>query len=257
MSLANACDSHIHINDAAAVDAYRAVQGQQGTSRVVIVTPRPHVTDNTITMGAIASLGIANARGVAVIRPDVTDAGLRTMDAAGIRGIRFSTHQPVGQVVSIDMIEPLSKRIAPLGWHVQIHMNADQVVENAALLGRLPSAIVFDHMGRIPHSDADKHRAFGIIRGLVDRGRTWVKVSGPYLDDPEGGPRFAAAVPLARAWVAAAPDRCVWGSDWPHPLARVPKPKDRELIDLLDEWAPDAAIRTKILVDNPAELYFP
>jgi len=252
----SACDSHIHINDAAAVEAYRRVQAVQCTSRVVIVTPRVHVTDNTVTMNAIASLGLRNARGVGVVRPDVTDAKLREMDAAGIRGIRFTVYQPVGQVVSIDMIEPLSKRIAPLGWHVQLHMRADQVVDNAEMLERLPSAIVFDHMGRLPHGEGAKHPAFDVICRLIDRGRTWVKLSGPYLDDPEGRPRFAAAAPIAKAWIAAAPNRLVWGSDWPHPLAQDPKPKGRELIDLLDDWAPDAPTRTRILVDNPSELYF-
>jgi len=254
--MAEACDSHIHINDAAAVLAYRRAQAVQCTARVVIVTPRVHVTDNSTTMDAIASLGLRNARGVGVVRPDVTDAKLREMDAAGIRGIRFTVYQPVGQVVGIEMIEPLSKRIAALGWHVQLHMRADQIVDNASLLERLPSAIVFDHMGRIPAGEGAKHPAFGVIRRLIDRGRTWVKLSGPYLDDPEGGPRFAAAVPLAQAWIAAAPHRLVWGSDWPQPLAQEPKPKGRELIDLLDDWSPDASTRTRILVDNPSELYF-
>ena len=254
--MAEACDSHIHINDAAAVVAYRRAQAVQCTARVVIVTPRVHVTDNSITMDAIASLGLRNARGVGVVRPDVTDAKLREMDAAGIRGIRFTVYQPVGQVVGIEMIEPLSKRIAPLGWHVQLHMRADQIVDNAAMLERLPSAIVFDHMGRIPAGEGAKHPAFGVIRRLIDSGRTWVKLSGPYLDDPEGGPRFAAAIPLAQAWIAAAPHRLVWGSDWPQPLAQEPKPKGRELIDLLDDWTPDEQARTRILVDNPSELYF-
>jgi len=175
----SACDSHIHINDVADVEAYRRAQAAQCTSRVVIVTPRVHVTDNSITMGAIAALGLFKARGVGVVRPDVTDAKLREMDAAGIRGIRFTVYQPVGQVVSIDMIEPLSRRIAPLGWHVQLHMRADQVVEHAAMLERLPSTIVFDHMGRVPVAEGVKHPAFGVIRRLIDQGRTWVKLSGP------------------------------------------------------------------------------
>lgn len=252
---AAACDAHIHVNDAASVEGYRKAMAAQGTSRVVIVTPRIHVTDNSITTGAIAALGPANARGVGVLRPDVTDAQLRSLDEAGIRGIRFTVFQPVGQVVTIDMIEPLAKRIAPLGWHVQLHMTADQVVGNAAMVGRLPCTIVFDHMGRMPLGLGARHPAFGVIRGLVDRGRTWVKLSGPYLDDPDGGPRFDAVAPLARAWVEAAPQRLVWGSDWPQPLAREPKPRGRELIDLLATWAPDESTRRRILVDNPATLY--
>lgn len=252
---AAACDAHIHINDLASVERYRAAQAAQGTSRVVIVTPRIHVTDNAITTGAIAALGLANARGVGVLRPDVTDAKLRELDAAGIRGIRFTVFQPVGQVVTIDMIEPLAKRIAPLGWHVQLHMTAQQVVENATMIARLPCTIVFDHMGRMPLAEGARHPAFGIIVKLIEAGRTWVKLSGPYLDDPDGAPDYDAVTPLARAWVEAAPERMVWGSDWPHPLAKDPKPKGRELIDLLSVWAPDGGTRTKILVDNPAQLY--
>ena len=158
---AGACDSHIHINDVAAVERYRAVQAVQGTSRVVIVTPRVHVTDNAITMGAIASLGQAQRarRGRRAARRDRRASCARWMPA-GIRGIRFTVFQPVGQVVTIDMIEPLSKRIAPLGWHVQLHMRADQVVENAAMIERLPCTIVFDHMGRMPPPKAATHPAF-------------------------------------------------------------------------------------------------
>lgn len=252
---ARACDAHIHINDAASVERYRAAAREQGTERVVIVTPRVHGTDNAVTTGAIAALGIANARGVGVLRPDVTDAKLRELDAAGIRGIRFTVFQPVGQVVTIDMIEPLARRIAPLGWHVQLHMRADQIVEHAAMIARLPCAIVFDHMGRMPLAEGARNPAFAAIVGLVERGDVWIKLSGPYLDDPDGGPRFEAITPVARAWVDAVPERLVWGSDWPQPLAKDPKPKGRELIDLLGAWAPGTAVRERILVDNPATLY--
>src|SRR5262245_15534737 len=133
-----ACDAHIHVNDLASIDAYRKAREIQGTARVVIVTPRVHVTDNSITLAAVEGLGPADSRGIAVVRPEVTDGELRALHEGGIRGIRFTVFQPVGQVVSIDMIEPLSRRVAPLGWHVQIHMNAAQVVENAAMLARLP-----------------------------------------------------------------------------------------------------------------------
>ncbi|APV48224.1 hypothetical protein BWI17_00120 [Betaproteobacteria bacterium GR16-43] len=250
------CDAHIHIHDAGAVVDYRLAQRGFGTKRVVIVTPRTHVTDNSITTGAIRELGIDNARGVGVLRPDVTDEKLKELDAAGLRGIRFTVFQPKGQVVGVEMIEPLAKRVAPLGWHVQLHMRADQIVEHAEMIGRLPCTIVFDHMGRMPLEEGANHPAFGVIGKLIDQGRTWVKLSGPYLDDPKGGPRYERVTTLARAWVEAAPQRLVWGTDWPHPLARDPKPTPRALANLLVEWAPDAAVRNRILVDNPSELYF-
>jgi D-galactarolactone isomerase len=153
---ANAADCHIHVFDPrfqppvatvsnATVADYRLLQQRIGTSRVVIVTPRNYVTDNGVTLDAIQQLG-TNARGVAVIRPDVTDAELKRLDDGGIRGIRFTIFQPKGVVVSLDMIEPLAQRVAPFGWHVQLHMTGEQVVENADMLRRLPTTIVFDHM---------------------------------------------------------------------------------------------------------------
>jgi D-galactarolactone isomerase len=159
-------------------------------------------------------------------------------------------------VTTLDMIAPLSKRVNDLGWHVQIHMRGDQIVAAADLWPRLPSAIVFDHLGRLPHPAGIDHPAFAIIRGLIDKGRTWVKLSGAYLDTKVGAPSYADATKVAQAFVNAAPERLVWGSDWPHPTeASAHKPNDAVLFDLLAEWVPDERTRHRILVDNPAALY--
>src|SRR5437588_526229 len=193
---ANACDCHMHIYDAerfpplrpgsrlqtnAGVKEYQLLQQRIGTTRVVIETPAVYVTDNRVTLDAIAQLG-ADARGVAVIHPTVTDAELKTLAEGGIRGIRFTQFDPATATTTIDMIEPLSKRVNELGWHVQIHMRGDQIVEAESLWRRLPSPIVFDHIGRLPQPDGAEYPAFKIIRGLIDKGRTWVKISGAYLD---------------------------------------------------------------------------
>jgi predicted TIM-barrel fold metal-dependent hydrolase len=270
---ANACDCHMHIYDGdrfpparpgpqsrmqsnATVADYRLLQKRNGTTRTVIVTPAAYVTDNRVTLDGIQQLGAANTRGVAVVHPTVTDAELKTLADGGIRGIRFTVFDPRSAAVSIDMIEPLAKRVADLGWHIQIHMLADQIVENAALLEGLPTQVVFDHMGRLPQPSPLGHQAFTIIRRMIDRGRTWVKLAGAYQDTNSGAPAYADKTAVAQAYIKAAPERVVWGSDWPHPTEKAgDKPNDAALFDLLTEWAPDAAQRQRILVTNPEALY--
>jgi len=263
-----ACDCHHHIYDAvrfppsqpgaepnARVAEYRLMQRRIGTTRNVVVTPRPYVTDNRVTLDAIAQLG-ANARGVAVIHPTVPDAELDTLARGGIRGIRFSlaANPTTAAATTLDMIEPLSKRVNALGWHVQINMDADQIVAAEDLWKRLPSAIVFDHMGHIPQPISMKHPAFTIIRTLVDKGRTWVKLSVTYDNTKDGPPTYADVAKVAQAYVRAAPERMVWGSNWPHPN-EPKKPDDAVLFDLLGQWAPSAATRNRVLVENPEILY--
>jgi D-galactarolactone isomerase len=265
---AQATDCHMHIYDAArfpparpesrmqahaAVPDYRLLQQRNGTSRVVIVTPAVYDTDNRVTLDAIAQIG-ADARGVAVIHPDIGDAELAALAAGGIRGIRFTQFDPATATTTIDMIEPLSKRVNELGWHVQIHMRGDQIVAAESLWQRLPSPIVFDHIGRLPQPAGTDFAAFDVIRRLIDKGRTWVKLSGAYLDTKVGPPGYADVTRVARAFVAAAPERMVWGSDWPHPTEK-DKPDDAVLFDLLSEWAPDEAARHRVLVANPETLY--
>jgi predicted TIM-barrel fold metal-dependent hydrolase len=266
---ANACDCHMHIYDPArfpmapsprvpptdaAVPQYRLLQRRIGTSRVVIVTPRNYGTENRVTVDAIAQLG-PNARGVAVLYPTVTDTELKQLHDAGVRGIRFSLSDPATAVVALDMVAPLSKRAADLGWHVQFNVDGQQVVEWADLLRSLPSQLVFDHLGRPPLPAGIGHPSHGIIRGLIDRGRTWVKLSGAYANS-KAGPPYPEATKIAQAFVKAAPERMVWGSDWPHPSeAPDRKPNDGGLFDLLSQWAPDEATRHHILVENPVALY--
>ncbi len=219
-----------------------------------MVSPRPYVTDHRCTLDAISQLGATWTRGIAVVHPNVTDAELGRLADAGIRGIRFTVGNPAVAVTTIDMIEPLAKRVNELGWHVQIHMQADQIVENADLLQRLAAPIVFDHMGRLPQPAGTKHAAFQVIRRLLDQGRTWVKLSGPFHNSKSGPPAYADVTEVARAYIAAAPERMVWGSDLPHP-SKKEMPDDAVLFALLAQWAPDEPTRRRILVDNPQALY--
>ncbi|CDY77214.1 putative 2-pyrone-4,6-dicarboxylic acid hydrolase [Caballeronia glathei] len=265
-----ACDSHMHVYDArflregalgklvpnATADDYRErFQARIGTRRTVVVTPRLYDVDNSVTLDAIARLGAAHTRGVGVLRPDVTDAELETLHEGGIRGIRFTLYTPAQAVVDFSMVEPLSRRIDELGWHVQLHWTAEQIAEHEALLDRLPSRIVFDHLGRLPLPAGTAHPAFAIISRLMERGRAWLKLSGPYLDSligEAGG--YGDMAPIAKAWVRTAPDRLVWGSDWPH-VTEGGNADDKLLFDLLADWAQNDKLRERILVDNPAELY--
>ena len=265
---AGACDCHHHIYDAARfppvepggaiipnarVEEFRLLQKRIGTTRNIVVTPLAYVTDNRVTLDAIARLG-PNARGVAVIRPAIKDAELKILADGGIRGIRFSLSNPSTAPTSIEMIEPLSKRVNALGWHVQINMTAEQIVAAEDLWNRLPSAIVFDHMGHIPQPAGMSHPVFNVIRRLVDKGRTWVKLSVTYDNTKDGPPGYADITRVAQAYIKAAPERMVWGSNWPHPNETT-KPDDALLFDLMAKWAPDEATRKRILVDNAASLY--
>ncbi len=262
---ANACDCHMHIYDAkyptaasatlkppdALVADYKLLQKRIGTTRNVIVTPSTYGTDNRVTLDAMAQIG-ATARGVAVVDTSVADAELKRMNDLGIRGIRFNLVQ--AGATTIEMIEPLSKRVNDLGWHVQIHMKGEQIAGIEDLLLRVPSPIVFDHLGRLAQPNALDNPGFKTVSKLIDKGKTWVKLSGAYQDSKIGAPSYADTVPVARAYVKTAPQRVVWASDWPHPTEKE-KPNDAVLFDLLAEWAPDPAQRRAILVDNPAILY--
>lgn len=263
-----ACDSHLHIYDPAfrmawprlraqpnaSAAEYRLLQRRLGTTRAIVVQPAVYGIDNGATLAAVRTLGLENARAVGVLHPTVTDAELDELHAGGVRGLRFTQHDPATAVTSPDMIEPLARRIAELGWHTQLHLRGDQIVAMRDLIERLPGTLVIDHMGRLPQPEGTAHPAFDVVRRLLDSGRGWVKLSGPYLDTKVGPPRYPDATQVAREYVKAAPERCVWGSDWPHPTEST-KPDDAVLMDLLQEWARDEATRHRILVTNPALLY--
>ena len=265
---ANATDCHHHIYDAkypvdpkatlrpadAFVEDYRALQKRIGTTRNVIVQPSTYGIDNRCTLDALVAMG-SNARAVVVVNDTVTDAELQRMHAMGARGIRFNLAQ--AGATTPEMMEPLSKRINDLGWHIQINAPAAKILEIMPILEeRVPSPIVFDHLAHIPQPDGVTHPLFGKVRALMDKGRTWVKLSGAYGDTKVGPPTYADSSAVAQAYAKAMPERCVWGSDWPHPTEQSKQlPDDAVLFDLLVEWVPDEKTRTRILVDNPATLY--
>lgn len=263
------CDAHLHvychsksvegpIPARADVTAYAALRSRFGLSRAVVVQPRPYRTDNSIVLAAIAALGGANTRGIAVLHPDVSDRELQALHEGGIRGVRFSLFTQRNAVVTFDMVEALARRVNPLGWHLQLHWTASQIVEHETLLRRLPTPVIFDHMARVPVDAGTRHPAFGVVASLLQNARAWVKLSGPYVESrtgPEDG--FRDIDPIAQAWIACAPDRLVWGSDWPQSDWRGITADEalRKLLTALGRWAGTEEMTRKLLVVNPAILY--
>src|SRR3954453_13192493 len=265
---AGATDCHIHFYDDrfpaaasatlrppnATIEDYRLFQQRIGTSRTVIVTPSTYGTDNRPSLEAADTLG-PTARVVAVVDDTITDADLQQLAGRGVCGIRFNLVQK--GATSLQMLEPLAQRVHDLGWHVQIHMLGDQILQAEDMLGRLPVPIVFDHLGRVPQPAGINHPSYRTILALIDKGRAWVKVSGAYHDTKVGPPDYADTSAVARAFIKAAPERMIWGSDWPHPTVKelASKPDDAVLFDLLTAWTSDTAIVHKVLVENPQKLY--
>jgi len=143
-----------------------------------------------------------------------------------------------------------------MGWHIQINAPAAKIMEIMPILERVPSQIVFDHLAHIPQPDGVSHPLYAKVRALMDKGRTWVKLSGAYADTKVGPPTYADSSAVARAYAKAMPERCVWGSDWPHPSEQSKHlPDDAALFDLLADWVPDEKVRHRVLVENAATLY--
>ncbi|CAB5717658.1 Predicted metal-dependent hydrolase of the TIM-barrel fold [Delftia tsuruhatensis] len=265
----HACDSHMHIFDPrfapsphwprrpphADVAMYRQLQQRLGTARAVVVTPSTYGTDNRCTLDALDQLGEA-ARGVAVVAHDVDDAELDRLAVRRVCGLRvnFVSPQSWGETTAY-MLATLARRIARLGWHVQVFVHPQQLVDMAPVLAALPVPLVVDHMGRIDPAHGPQGEAWDTLRRLLDGGNTWVKLSGAYMRSAVGAPSYADTLPLGRALVQAAPERLVWGSDWPHTTEAPGSVDDADLADLLDAWAATPAMMQRILVDNPAHLY--
>lgn len=264
-----ACDSHMHIFDArfapsphwartpprAEVASYRLLQQRIGTSRTVVVNPSTYGTDNSCTLDALEQLG-GSARGVAVVAEDVSAAELDRLHAHRVRGLRvnFVSPQSWGQTTE-EMLTTLAAKVARLGWHIQVFMHPEQVVALASVLRNLPVPLVIDHMGRMDPSEGVDSSAFAVIRRLLDGGNTWVKLSAAYMRSSVGAPGYEDTLPLGRALVEAAPERLVWGSDWPHTTEKPDTVNDADLVDLLQVWCGSDAVMDRILVANPATLY--
>ena len=261
----NACNAHVLIfgpafsNDGKAVaqigtvETYRALADGLHLPRAVFVQAKPFGKDNACLVDAIAKFGPENARGIAVVDSSVSDEELRRLHVAGVRGLRFSVWDPANAVVSFEDYAPLAQRVKDMGWNMQLHMGAHQIAQQADVIRKLPGKVVIDHMGRLDPRLGVKDPAYTFILEMIDRGNTWVKLSGPYLNTVTGRP-WKDASATARAIAAYAPERVVWGSDFPHVTEKV-KPDEKELVELIANWLPSDHARQLALVDNPQELY--
>ena len=193
---------------------------------------------------------------MAVVNTSVTEAELKRLNDAGVRGIRFNLSPP--GTTTLDMVRPLARRVAALGWHVQVNAPAQYLIDSRSTWLDLPCPVVFDHLAHVPEPDSTHHAAFVMVAELMSRGRAYVKLSGFYNDTKVGPPSYSDRVILAAAYASAAPDRVLWGSDWPHPTEQAlhrSMPDDAVLLDLLQIVIPDESKRNRALVDNPAALY--
>lgn len=264
----HACDCHMHVFDQdfptapyasllpppASLSQYRQFRDRLGLSRSILVQPSAYGTDNRAYLQLMSEIGTENCRMIAVVDLTVSDAELYRLHAAGVRGIRFNLAQ--AGATTMEMLAPLSRRVSELGWHCQIQMPGKQIVECQDLLYAVTGTLVFDHIGRIEQPAGIQSETYQVIRRLLDRGNTWVKLSAPYIDSREPAPDYADLAVTVSNLVMAAPERMLWGSDWPHvtqPLDS--RPDGIALLNLLAHWVPDEMTRNRILVDNPARLY--
>ncbi|MCF8478027.1 MAG: amidohydrolase family protein [Pseudolabrys sp.] len=264
-----ACDAHFHIFGPgsrfpyaadrkytpadAPKEALFAMHRMLGIDRGVIVHTAQHGTDNSVTEDALADKGGAY-RGIALVPVDVADAELKRLDAAGFCGARFHYMQHLGAGTPIAEVIAFGKRLADMGWHLQIHMAAERIAELTPAIKTSPVPVVIDHMGRIDASRGLEQKPFQDLLRLMDDNNIWMKVSGCDRASRHGPP-YADAVPFARKLVADFGDRCVWGTDWPHPNHQGPIPDDGGLVDLIADFAPTVEARQALLVDNPQRLY--
>jgi len=233
--------------------AYRAVQQQLGFSRVVAVQANAYQYDNSVLLAAMKKLG-PGVKGVAVVNEKTPEAELDRLTKAGIVGQRIF-QLPWG-AVGFDRMHAVMERVHPFGWHATVQLDGRELPKWQAEIRKLPGRFVIDHIGKFLEPVPADSAPFKSLLGLLDTGRCWVKLAAAYETSKTGAPAYEDVSKLARALVKHAPERMIWGSNWPHPSAPKDRvPDDADLLDLLLDWAPDETTRRKILVDNPAALY--
>jgi predicted TIM-barrel fold metal-dependent hydrolase len=263
-----ACDAHAHILGPsslypyaadrqytppdALLPSYESMLRVLGFDRAVLVQPSVYGTDNRRLLDSMESAAV-EMRGIVVLPDTVSDHELDAMHRAGVRGIRANLIR--GDRSELDRAARLAGRIARLGWHLQVLVDVSTLADLEQYVRALPIETVFDHMGHMPAAKGVNEPGFRTLIRLLESGRCWAKLSGSYRITQNMHPPYADVRPIAEALARAAPERVVWGSDWPHTAIKPPIPNDESLLEMLADWVPDAADRDRILVRNPAQLY--
>jgi predicted TIM-barrel fold metal-dependent hydrolase len=265
-----ACDTHCHIFGPAERFPYApdraytppdngyenlvALHRILGISRAVIVHASCHGSDMAVTLDGIAQSG-GGMRGVCVVDPGVTDTHLAKLHEGGIRGVRFNFVKHLGGMPDMAFFRRVLAQVEPMGWHVVLHLDAQDIVPLAETIAAIRIPFVIDHMARVKAKDGVDQPAFARLRALMRNPLAWVKICGAERISSSGAP-FRDALPFIRALAADAPDRLLWGTDWPHPNIAGDMPNDGDLVDLLAEAIEDETLRRRILVENPTRLYW-
>ena len=263
-----ACDAHCHVFGPAAKFPYapdapywppdspfeglQELHSMLGIERAVIVHASCHGADMRVTLDAIARSG-GRYRGTAIIDESYEEKDFEKMHAGGIRGVRFNFVKHLGGRPDMAFFNRTVQRLPELGWHLILHLDAQDLVEFKDLFRKIPVPMVIDHMGRVNAADGLDQPPFKVLLEFMRNPNGWVKICGAERVSSKGPP-FTDALPFAQALIAAAPERILWGTDWPHPNVKW-MPNDGDLVDLLALAAPDFEIQKKILVENPARLY--
>ena len=265
------CDCHAHVCGPAArypytpnriytpPDAlpaeYRHMLDTLGIERAVLVQPSVYGTDNRALLDALDA-DPARLRGVAVVDFDVDAATIEALHARGVRGARCNiVDLKDGRgVLPVAALTALAERIAPFGWHLEFLMHVDEFPDLDRQLAPIAVPMVFGHLGYVPTARGTGTAGFEALLRLLRDGRAWVKLTAPYRLTGSALP-YPDVDAFAARLVEHAPDRLVWGSDWPHVIVKTAMPNDGDLFDIFTRWVPDAGMRRRILVDNPAQLY--
>jgi predicted TIM-barrel fold metal-dependent hydrolase len=237
----------------------RALHKLLGIDRVVLVQASVHGHDNSAMLDAIAQ-SPDTYRGVAMVAAGVTDAELSALHRGGVRSVRFNFVQHLGGAPDLAVVQRMAERIKHLGWHLVLHLDSEDLVTYREFLFGLPVPFAIDHMGRAMVKNGLNQKPFELLLDLMRTNENaWVKVTGAErisadLSAAQGGP-YADSAPFARRLIEAAPDRVLWGTDWPHPNVRE-MPDDGKLVDLLPLFTKDESLMRKLLIDNPTRLYW-
>ena len=227
-----------------------ALHAHLGVERTVIVQASCHGSDNRAMLDAIAD-DPKRIRGVAIVDAGFGDAEYKTLHDGGVRGARFNFVKHLGGQPDMDLFNRTVDRIKAMGWHIVLHLDASDIVPLSDMIRKLPLPFVIDHMGRVPGKDGVDQPPLKALLELARLDNCWIKVCGA---ERISFPPYAEAVPIARAIVAAAPDRVLWGTDFPHPNP-THEADEADLVDLVPQFSPDPLAQRRLLVDNPARLY--